>query len=91
MRLRDHVKLSIKIMEKNTVKPLSRKEFRCGARYDFSDADNNSTWCPERATCYRYRTVVNEYDKKAGIENYQNIDFKMAVKNCTNKIEWVEK
>ena len=73
------------------MKPLSRKEKRAGARYDFSDADNNSTWCPERATCYRYRTVVNEYDKKAGIENYQNIDFKMAVKNCTNKIEWVEK
>ena len=72
------------------MKALSRKEFRCGARYDFSDADNAGTWCPERVTCYRYRTVVNGYDSKAGIKDYQTIDLKMAVKDCKNKIEWVE-
>ena len=73
------------------MKALSRKEHRCSARYDFSDADDNNTWCPERVNCYRYRTVVNGYDKKAGIKDYQNIEFKMAVKNCNNKIVWSDK
>lgn len=73
------------------MKALSRKEFRCSARYNFSDADDNNAWCPERVNCYRYRTVVNGYDKKAGIKDYQNIEFKMAVKNCNNKIVWSDK
>ena len=72
------------------MKALSRKEFRCSARYNFNDADNENTWCPERVTCLRYRTVTNGLDAAVGIESYQGINYFMAIKDCKSKIKWVE-
>ncbi|HIO30753.1 hypothetical protein [Marinobacter salarius] len=59
---------------------------RCAARYN---ANPDSEWCPQRDTCQRY-LALTQWDKQAGMPEYQRIPVVMGQKDCGIKIEVLE-
>lgn len=59
---------------------------RCAGRMDL-EADGRI--CEHRDRCQRYLAFI-EWDKEAGIPNYQSIPVTMAVTDCEHMIEVME-
>jgi len=69
------------------VKTLPYDVSRCAARFAFTDEFDE--WRLERHTCQRF-LALTEWDREAGIPDYQGIPVSMGSADCKNKIEIVE-
>ena len=69
------------------MKTLPHDVSRCSGRLAFTD--DFDEWCLERETCQRF-LAFTEWDREAGIPDYQIISVLMGRANCQIKIPVVE-
>jgi len=68
-------------------KSLNYDVSRCSGRFGFND--DFDEWCLERETCQRY-LAFTQWDREAGIPDYQIISVLMGMRDCQIKIPVVE-